>query len=173
MGGSLTEILVIGYGNPDRQDDGVAWHVIDGLAHALGSTAGAEREDELILDAGQVDLLFQLQLTPELAEVIAAYPFVCFVDAHTGAVKEDLHIETLTASYQTSPFTHHMTPQTCLSIAESLFQHHLKEAVLLSIRGYAFEFTRDLSDSTRALSKDAIQFVLKWIDEKTASSLLG
>ena len=28
--------LFIGYGNPDRQDDGVAWHVLTGIANQLG-----------------------------------------------------------------------------------------------------------------------------------------
>jgi hydrogenase maturation protease len=166
----VNKILILGYGNPDRQDDGVAWHVIDRLAQASGLPAAVEGEEETARVTDRADLLFQLQLMPEIAEVVAGYEFVCFVDAHTGAVKEDLHVEQISASYQTSPFTHHMTPQTCLSISENLYQHALHEAILISIRGYAFGFTRELSEGTLLLAGDAVRTILEWIEEKTSTT---
>ncbi len=161
----MSKTLVLGYGNPDRQDDGVAWHVLDGLAQALGMLRPEEFDEELRL-GDKADLLFQLQLTPEIAEVVANYAFVCFVDAHTGAIQNDLNVEKISPLYQTSPFTHHMTPQTCLSIAENLYHHIPEEALLLSIRGYAFEFSTDLSEKTQSLAKDAIRTILEWICSK-------
>ncbi len=158
----MAEILVLGYGNPDRQDDGVAWHVVDGLAHALGMPHGEEFDEEL-RHGETADLLFQLQLTPEIAEVVANYSRVCFVDAHTGAIQNDLNVERISPAYQTSPFTHHMTPQTCLSITENLYHRVPQEALLISIRGYAFEFSTELSEKTQSLAEEAIQKILAWI----------
>ncbi|HEY3345509.1 MAG TPA: hypothetical protein VGJ97_11315 [Anaerolineaceae bacterium] len=166
----MNRILIIGYGNPDRQDDGVAWYVIDRLARAFGLPAAAEGEEETARSTDRADLIFQLQLMPEIAEIVARYDFVCFVDAHTGAVKEDLHVDRILPTYQTSPFTHHMTPQTCLSIAENLYHHQLQEAILISIRGYAFGFTRDLSDPTLALAGEAVQTISGWIQEKSSGT---
>ncbi len=40
----------------------------------------------------QVDFAFYLQLTPEMAEEISAYEYVCFLDAHTGAIPEPVRI---------------------------------------------------------------------------------
>jgi hydrogenase maturation protease len=162
----LSETLILGYGNPDRQDDGVAWHVIDGLAQVLGMPRTEEFDEEMRLGE-QADLLFQLQLTPEIAELVANYTRVCFVDAHTGAIQNDLNVEKISAQYQTSPFTHHMTPQTCLSIAENLYHRVPQEALLISIRGYAFEFSTELSEKTQSLAKEAIQTILGWIGQET------
>jgi hydrogenase maturation protease len=161
----MSEILVLGYGNPDRQDDGVAWHVLDGLAQALGMSRPEEFDEEL-RPGEKADLLFQLQLTPEIAEVLSSYSFVCFVDAHTGAIQNDLNVEKISALYQTSPFTHHMTPQTCLSIAENLYHRIPEEALLISVRGYAFEFSTELSEKTQSLAKDALRTILEWLDQK-------
>lgn len=159
----MARTIILGYGNPDRQDDGVAWHVIQSLAVEMGVTEGLEGNEGLLLQGTAADLLFQLQLTPEIAEVIAGYDRACFVDAHTGAVKEDLNIVPLSASYQTSPFTHHMTPQTCLSIAQNLFHRSPENAILVSIRGYDFGFSRDLTDQTRSLARKAAGEILKWV----------
>ena len=35
-GVSLSKCLIVGYGNPDREDDGVAWHILQKLAQHYG-----------------------------------------------------------------------------------------------------------------------------------------
>jgi Ni,Fe-hydrogenase maturation factor len=82
--------LIIGYGNFDRQDDGVAWHVLAEVARRLGCAVPLSPEEEFPPNGGKPDFIFELQLTPELAEAIAQYERVCFVDAHTGAVPHDV-----------------------------------------------------------------------------------
>jgi hydrogenase maturation protease len=154
--------LIIGYGNLDRQDDGVAWHVLNRLAQRLGRPALSEIGEGFEQTGAQPELLFQLQLTPELAEIIAAQDRVAFVDAHTGAVEGDLHIEVITPTYQASAFTHHMTPQTCLSLSQSLY-HHAPEALLISVRGFQFEFGTDLSEKTSQLADQAVEHLWEWI----------
>lgn len=146
-------ILVLGYGNPDREDDGVAWHILTRLASLLGQPAPIEPE-ELFPDDQPVALSFSLQLTPDHAEMIAQYDVVWFVDAHTGRVPEDLHIEVVKPEFQNSPFTHHFTPQSCLSLASTLY-HAQPVCELISVRGYAFGFKRQLSPETSALSNQA------------------
>ena len=32
----MNKTLLLGYGNPDREDDGVAWHVLSRVFRALG-----------------------------------------------------------------------------------------------------------------------------------------
>lgn len=164
----MADILIIGYGNPDRQDDGVAWHVLNGLTRELGSQIEDDTGDAQLRSGTLADLLFELQLTPETAELLAKYAYACFVDAHTGAVKNDLNIAPVSADYQASPFTHHMTPQTCLSIAANLYHSNLKDAQLVSIRGYGFEFSRDLTPKTAALGDAAVQSILGWIRAKSS-----
>ena len=160
-GGSSAATLILGYGNPDREDDGVAWHLLDRLARRLDS-AGEGMEDETTRSFGPITLHFSLQLTPEMAEWVAQFHRVLFIDAHTGAEPNDLTWKPLTAHFQKSPFTHHMTPATLLSITESLYGSR-PEAVLVAVRGYAFGFHRGLSDQTLNLADQAEQKIWEWL----------
>jgi hydrogenase maturation protease len=158
----LGETLILGYGNADRQDDGVAWHILNLLAERLGRSASPSPEEGLDSKGEPADLLFVLQLTPELAESLAGYKRVCFVDAHTGRVEKELNIETVNSEFQASPFTHHLTPASCLAICEQLYGQKL-EAVLVSVRGYEFGFSRSMSDKTASLAEEAAEAIWQWL----------
>ena len=60
--------LFLGYGNIDRQDDGVAWHLLCEMMHRLGAPVPAQPEDEMPVQYGDFAFDFHLQLTPELAD---------------------------------------------------------------------------------------------------------
>jgi hydrogenase maturation protease len=158
---TIPTTLIIGYGNPDRQDDGVAWHVLVELVEHFGYPK-TDREGYELYPAGKnPDLLFDLQLTPELAEIIAGYERVCFIDAQTGENAQELNLEHLISRFQTSPLTHHLTPQTLLSLVSTLYQK-APQAVLVSIRGYEFEFSHELSDLTAKLAPKAAELIEDW-----------
>lgn len=153
--------LIIGYGNPDRQDDGIAWHILVRLAGKLGRPIPSI--DEGFLPSGEnPDLLFILQLVPELAETISAYQRVCFVDAHTGNVPEKVNLVKVKADYQRSPFTHHMTAETCLALAKTIYGKD-PQAILVSVRGYKFGFSHDLSSAASQLAEQAVEQILTWL----------
>jgi hydrogenase maturation protease len=156
--------LLIGYGNPDREDDGVAWHILRALTVKLGLRAPASYEDEFPQNA-QVDFAFYLQLTPEMAEEISAYDYVCFVDAHTGNIPEVVRLIDVESDFQRSPFTHHLTPQSLISICETLYKSK-PEAALLSVHGYQFLFSRQLSEETRLLVPEAVDLIWKWLSAR-------
>lgn len=160
----MNRILILGYGNPDREDDGVAWHILRALIVNLGLPAPASYEDEFPLN-DRLDFAFYLQLTPEMAEEIAAYERVCFVDAHTGNIPEEVRMIPVESEFQRSPFTHHLTAQSLVSMCETLYQKR-PEAVLLSVRGFRFLFTRELSAETTALVPEAVGLIEAWLKEK-------
>lgn len=167
----LEKILVLGYGNADRQDDGAAWHVLNRLARRLGLEAppspheGLEAAQELQVNGRTVfiQLLFALQLSPEMGETLAEFDRVCFVDAHTGSVPKEIHHEKLQSAFQASPFTHHLTPAACLEISAALYGR-CPDAALLSIRGYEFGFTTSLSPRTEKLVDQAAGQLRSWIE---------
>ncbi len=159
----MKRALLIGYGNPDREDDGVAWHILRALTVKMGLPAPTSYEDEFPQNA-QIDFAFYLQLTPEMAEEIAAYDYVCFLDAHTGAIPEPVRLIDVESDFQRSPFTHHLTPQSLISICETLYQKK-PEAALLSVRGYRFLFTRELSAETTALVPEAVRLIEAWLED--------
>ena len=140
----------------------MAWHIMCALAKKLGYPAPATYEDEFPANDG-LDFAFFLQLTPEMAEEIAAYERVCFVDAHTGIIPQEVQMIPVESEFQRSPFTHHLTPQSLLSMCETLY-HKKTEAALVSVRGYHFGFERELSSETGALVPEAVDLITRWLD---------
>ena len=157
----MEKTLLIGYGNLDRQDDGVAWHILMALLKRFDYSLPSHPDDEIFEIESNPAFMFLLQLTPELAEDIAGYERVCFIDAHTSAIPEELHVAEVSPIFQNSPFTHHITPQTCISLASTLYDV-TPEALLVSIRGYEFDFSRQLSQQTQALVSQAVQTIWEW-----------
>ena len=158
----MVRTLIIGYGNFDRQDDGVAWHVLAEVARQLGCAVPLSPDEEFPANEGAPDFVFELQLTPELAETIAQYDRVCFVDAHTGAVPHDVNVSAIAAEFQASPLTHHLTPQSLLTFAQTLYGAR-PEAILVSVRGYQFGFERQLSPLAAQLAQKAADVIEKWV----------
>ena len=164
-------ILILGFGNADRQDDGVAWHILRGLAEKLGQPVPKQIGDEFspLEDptGNSPHFLFVLQLAPELAETVAGYDDVVFVDAHTGNVEQDLNFSEMKSEYQNSAFTHHMTPQTCLALAGALYGR-TPRGFLLSVRGYEFGFATALSNATQQLAGQAVEELASWLKKTSA-----
>ena len=156
--------LVIGYGNPDRQDDGVGWHILRNLAQRVGESIPDDPGASIEVESDTVDLLFILQIYPELAETISHYDRVCFVDAHTADIPEKISWITLSPEYEKSPLTHHMSPRTVLSISATIYET-IPEAILVSVRGFHFEFERELSPQTAKLAEAATEQIWDWINQ--------
>lgn len=146
----MPRVLVAGFGNLYRRDDGAGRAVVNALRAALGRPP-LEPLDDGFDDLGRpVDTVVLHQLVPELAETLADYALVIFVDAHVGSVPELLREERLAAAYQTPFVSHNTPPATVLALAQQL-HGRAPEAVLLSLRGYDFDFGEGLSEGTAAL----------------------
>jgi Ni,Fe-hydrogenase maturation factor len=110
-----------------------------------------------------VDSVFLRQLVPELMETAADYHRVIFVDAHVRDDQEELFSTPVVPEYESSPFTHHLTPATFLALTDALYGRSPK-GVLLSLRGRDFDFTRGLSLGTRTLVEPAVDQILHLTD---------
>ena len=160
----MKKILIIGYGNPNREDDGVAWHILEKLAaHFNVPLTPALAADEFAPDR-YPHLVFELQLFPEMAEAMAAYDYVCFVDAHTGAYQEEVRVVEIDPAFQASPFTHHLTPESCLVLAQTLY-NHAPQGWLVSVRGYHFGYKTELSTQTAAHADEAVARIIEWMQK--------
>lgn len=157
------DTLIIGIGNADRQDDGVGWHIVKNLAERLGETVPADPGEIVEVKTNLADMMFIQQIYPELAEILSHYKRACFVDAHTAEVADEISWTPLQPEYEKSPLTHHMSPSTVLSIGATIYDH-MPEAILLSVRGYYFQFERALSPQTKSLATEAIDRLWEWIN---------
>ncbi|MHC1784906.1 MAG: hypothetical protein AB9891_19500 [Anaerolineaceae bacterium] len=156
------KILIIGYGNPDRQDDGVAWHILTDLAGRLNRQVPEDYQEGFPETDENPALVFELQLTPEHSEIVGKADVVIFIDAHTGNIPDDLLVRPISPHYQNSPFTHHLTPESCLSLAETKYAR-APEAFLVTVRGFEFGFSRELSPFTEDLAINAADSVFQLI----------
>jgi hydrogenase maturation protease len=162
--------LILGYGNVDRGDDSIGYYVINRLARRFGHS-DVEPYSELPENlTDMADVLFQRQLMPEMAEVVADYDRVIFVDAHTGAYNEDIRVVDLTPGYSQSPLTHHLTAESLLALTEVMFGR-APQGVLCSARGYEFDFTNELSEGSRALADRLVEQILAWLGVGTEGAL--
>jgi hydrogenase maturation protease len=152
--------LIVGYGNLDRQDDGVAYFVVNALRQYLAQDALSEDETGLERLGGEVDSVFVTQLGTELLEVVAQYDRVIFVDAHVRTDVEALHWEPVEARYATATFTHHMTPALFLALLQTLHNREL-EGHILSIRGQSFGFERGLTPVAEMWVQPAVERLLR------------
>lgn len=161
--------LIIGYGNPYRRDDGVALHVINALRQRGGRpplAPGEDGEDEL---GGAVDTLMLHQLLPELAPRLKDYARVVFVDAHAGAVAEDVRVVAVEAGYGFQAVTHHMSPGMMLTLAREL-AGAAPRGWLVSVRGVDFDFGTDLSEGCRHCAAQAVERIAALLAQELTQS---
>jgi len=139
------KILLIGYGNPGRQDDG--------LGPAMVVKLEKQGIEHVVLDS-------DYQLTVEKAYEIAEYQMVIFVDAVLeGIAPYSFHL--LDASDPGSVSSHSLSPQTVLYLAKILFQAKTK-AYLLGIKGYEFDqFEEKLSEKAEGNLNQAYDFLIQ------------
>lgn len=122
--------LVIGFGNPSRQDDGVGLAVVNGLRSRAGLSPLDDTMDGFETLGQPLDTLFLQQLTPELGETLAGYDSVIFVDAYLGNIPSTGKGATGQDFVRRLVVEPHAGP--------SLVSHHMKPGMLLALTGQLY-----------------------------------
>jgi hydrogenase maturation protease len=107
--GPRCEILIIGYGNTLRGDDGVGPYVAT-VAASWGPLG--------------VQSLAVPQLTPEIAELLAGAELAIFIDARLDEDKEVVELSPLAASESARVLGHASDPRSLLALAQTVFGSH-------------------------------------------------
>jgi hydrogenase maturation protease len=152
----VSSILLIGYGNISRRDDGVALHMVRRLRQRMGLPQHeALDEDEIELASG-ITCMFLHQLAPELAETVAEYDAVVFLDAHVEGVGwRPVHWQSVGVAYQSGMNGHHLKPATILALTQGLFGR-CPQGYVLSVLGEDFDFGDQLTPATSARADLAV-----------------
>lgn len=148
-------ILVLGYGNPARGDDG--------LGPALA---------ELINDAAhpRVDAMWDYQPAVEHAADIAKHPAVIFVDASADA-PAPFSVRRLRPRAADAFTSHVLPPEAVLSLAHEALGWR-GTAYLLALRGYSFRaFDESLSTGARENLRAAVVRVMDAIAQGRLADL--
>jgi hydrogenase maturation protease len=153
-------LLLVGYGNSSRRDDGVAEHILQRLLVALGldpDSLADEDEDE---QRPGLRAILVHQLAPELAELAWRYDTLVFLDAHVAGVGwEPVEWQAIEPAIQGGMSGHHLKPGVILSLCETLYGQR-PEAYMLSVLGHNFDFGETLTDETSALADQAVEKLL-------------
>lgn len=153
-----SKVLIIGFGNPGRRDDGLG-------------PAFVQAVESLGLENVDADADYQLQI--EDAERMGRYQTVIFADASVSGPRVGFRrIEPGDAS---SFSTHHVTPEALVGLARRLFDA-APDAYLLTMRGVEFdEFGESLGETARKNLALALEIIVPAIRcrsfEEAASSL--
>ncbi len=120
------KILVIGYGNPAREDDGLG-------------PAVAEAIEKLNIEGITIDSDYQL--TVEDSSAVAEHDVVIFIDASIEGEKP-FYFSQLTPKHKVSFSSHNITPEGVMGLAKELFNART-EAYVFGIRGYSFSMFKE------------------------------
>jgi len=141
------KLLIIGYGNPLRSDDGLGWLIAKDLAKC---------------NHGSATVLTVHQLTPELAQPISDADLVIFIDACYEGAPGSWQCESIRAApAPAQTFAHYLTPATLLIYTRAVFNVE-PLALLVSVAGGSFEFGQNLSPSVAAVMPEIVCSVYEW-----------
>ncbi|MFH1139221.1 MAG: hydrogenase maturation protease [Pseudomonadota bacterium] len=143
---------LVGYGNPDRRDDGLGPFVVAGVEKRIRDKTGFR-------------FLRRPQLDVDLVEEFKEAGRVILVDAAVETSPEGLKWETVAPDLSDAPFlTHSFSPAMLLGLVELLYDRR-PETWLISIQGDDFRpgrgFSREAGRRARWVIKDLTNFVTK------------
>ena len=130
-------VLLYGYGNPGRQDDGLGV----ALADALEAWTRARDLPRLAFDRNY-------QLNVEEALQAAGYDIVVFLDASRDQA-EPIRFRTIHPADDVAFTTHAMSPESVLGLCRALYGAR-PAGKLLTIRGYSWEPNEAMTAGARA-----------------------
>lgn len=139
----MNGLLVIGYGNPLRGDDGA------------GSEA-ARRVERLGLPG--VVVIECHQLLPEHAEVLSRYDRAIFLDAHAGLDGEGIQVSKVFPSEDPQLGSHASDPASLLALADALYHRH-PESTLIALPTRDFDLREGLSPRAEEGVEQAVEHV--------------
>ena len=152
-------VLIIGYGNTLRGDDGIGRRLVEELA---------DRK------LPRVRTRSVHQLTPELAEELAACGAVIFVDASLGRSGDTVSMRQIAAEGRFAAIDHVMRPNEVLAFARAMYGS-TPPAWWLTVPGENFEVGESLSVAARTAAAAALvvieEFVSKWSTQEDLHSL--
>ncbi|TYC52177.1 hydrogenase maturation protease [Rhodobacterales bacterium] len=144
-------MLLIGYGNPGRGDDGLG-------------PAFSERIATRGLPGLEVDTDYQL--VAEHALAVSAQDVVIFADAVIGG-EGAYSFREISPQLSETLGSHSMQPETVLALCQTLFGV-TPQAYVMAISGHDYgEVKEGLSEEAEANLDEAERFFLRWLADRT------
>jgi hydrogenase maturation protease len=141
--------LVLGFGNPLREDDGVAWRVCE----------------ELRRTHPELRVIVVPQLLPELATELSRCDGVVFVDARVGAAPGLVHRQALRSAAGLDAIGHAIDPALLIAITAQLCGHEPRAAlvtVTVGRLGFGESLSPEVEAAVPGAAREVIQQLTDW-----------
>ncbi len=143
-------VLVYGYGNPGREDDGLGNEMVIKIQEWI---------DEHKLGCMATDSSYQLNI--EDAEKVSEWDIVVFVDASKDEKLHEYSCKKVEPSDAKVEFTMHaVSPSYVRHLSEELF-NKTPETYILAIKGYEWDFKEGLSANATLNLEQAFQYLTR------------
>ncbi|OCQ98730.1 hydrogenase maturation protease [Nostoc sp. MBR 210] len=142
-------VMVIGYGNDLRSDDGIGQRIADEIASWHLSA---------------VKSLAVHQLTPELADALANAELAIFVDAYVPSESFDVQVQSLSPAVDHAIAGHTADPQSLLALTRILYGH-CPPALWVTVPAVNFEFGDRFSEITETGKAIALGKIMQILDK--------
>jgi hydrogenase maturation protease len=141
----------VGYGNPQRQDDGLGPYVVKRVRQALRPDAG-------------VRLAALQQLEPDLVEELRDVPWLIVVDASVGVVGGGWAWEPVAPDLNHAPLlTHHLEPAYLLGLLQAAWGRS-PTTWMVAVQGEAFGMGRRLTREARRRGGGAAREIVGFVE---------
>jgi len=145
-------ILVYGYGNPGRMDDGLGIRLAEMIEKYC---------KEKGLDIVEIDTNYQLNI--EDAYALKDKQMVIFADASMEMI-EDYTFKPIEPSSRTEFTMHSVSPAFILHLCDEIY-HHQPKAYLLQIKGYEWELKETLTEKGNKNLEKAFRFLSSFLED--------
>ena len=148
-------VLIVGYGNALRTDDGLGWHAAEQMA-----------DDPRLVGASVIQ---RHQLTPELALDISEAAVVVLVDASHGPPPGTFTVARVEeASGTGTTWSHHLSPPSLVALAHELYGA-APDVFLVSCGVESFEMGEHLSPVVEAALPRVVDAVAELVSSQLVS----
>ena len=159
------KVLLIGYGNPLREDDGIGWRVVEEIERqqAVDKNLQSSIFDPSSSPRQVLQCLATHQLLPELAEEVGEAALVIFVDASVEGEPGTVAVrELVPVAQEIGAFTHHFDPAGLLGYARDLYGR-FPRAYLVTITAVSLGYGEGLSEAVAGALPEVMQHIEKLI----------
>ncbi|MCF8110837.1 MAG: hydrogenase maturation protease [Desulfobacteraceae bacterium] len=144
-------ILIVGFGNTQRKDDGVGPYVVKKLSDMIKPLAG-------------IRFMHVSQLTIEMVEDFYAADVLIFVDATVDRLENGWRCVKMMPDLSQANFqTHHLSPGFLLGLLQALYQHS-PMAWLVAVQGEDFGFGHEITPDARTRAEGAMGKIIETVE---------
>ncbi len=151
---SATELQIIGYGNPQRRDDGIGIYIARRLRSVLKGNDG-------------VRIRTCRQLDPSMVADLRETERILFVDATFKTLRGGWQLHRIFSEPERLPFTTHHFPPTAILAILQLDCRRRPLSWLLTVQGDDFGYGYGLSGQAVQRANTAISAAYRWVKENS------